>query len=155
MAWRETIEKWLTGSHPIRALLLLVAIAVVLIEFAPARMAAAVLGIIFGIAVSYSLLPRARHTVQIAILWMAITVTADAAYARLNDQAPLTLVNALTKIVDAICKLIYPLFRALGLLAADPRSKVVAVTPDFVWALLLSSLALMLLTFTFPNRRRR
>jgi hypothetical protein len=154
MSWREIIENWATRSHPIRALLLLIAVAVLVVEFVPARIAAALLGIILAICISYSLLPRARHAVQIAILWAAIVVTADASYARLNDQAPLTLVNALTKIVDAIFKLAFPLIRGLGLAAADPRHKVVAVAPDFVWALILSLIVLMSLAFAFPSRRR-
>lgn len=155
MAWRETFENWTARLQPIRPLLLPIAIAVVLIAFAPARVAAALLGVLLGIGLSNSLIPRVRPAVQIAILWAAITVTADAAYARLNDQAPLTLVNALTKVVDAIIKLTFPLVRALGLPAADPRYKVVAVAPDFVWALVLSLVVLMSLTFIFPSRDRR
>ena len=92
---------------------------------------------------------------QSAILWVAITVTADAAYARLNDQAPLTLVNAFSKVVDAVMKLGFPLIRDLGLSVTDPRYKVVAVAPDFIWALILSLAVLMSLSFVLPSQRSR
>jgi len=155
MAWRETIEDWTARLQPIRPLLLPIAVASVLIAFAPARIAAALLGVLVGIGLSNSFIPRVRPGVQNAILWITITVTADAAYARLNDQAPLTLVNAFAKVVDAIMKLAFPLIRGLGLSIADPRYKVVAVAPDFIWALVLSLVVLMSLAFLFPSQSRR
>ena len=57
---------------------------------------------------------------------------------RLNDLAPVTVASAITKIIDAFIKLAEPLIRGLGLTAADPRVKVGAVAPDFVWALILT-----------------
>jgi hypothetical protein len=155
MAWRDTIENWTARLQSIRPLLLPIAIAAVLIAFAPARIAAALLGVLAGIALSNSFIPRVRPAAQIAILWVAITVTADAAYARLNDQAPLTIANAFAKVVDAIIKLVFPLIRGLGLSVTDPRYKVVAVAPDFIWALILSLAVLMSLSFLFPSRDRR
>jgi hypothetical protein len=155
MAWRETIENWMARLQPIRPLILPIAIAAVLIAFAPARVAAALLGVLLGVGLSNSFIPRVRPAAQIAILWVAITVTADAAYARLNDQAPLTLVNAFAKVVDAIMKLVFPIIRGLGLPVTDPRFKVVAVAPDFIWALILSLVVLMSLAFVFPSQGRR
>ena len=155
MAWRETIENFAARFQPIRPLLLPIAVAAVVVAFAPARTAAALLGVLLGIALSHSIIPRVRPATQIAILWIAITVTADAAYARLNDQAPLTIVNAFSKVVDAIMKLVFPLIRDVGLSVADPRNKVVAVAPDFIWALILSLAVLTSLAFVFPSRGRR
>ena len=123
MAWRETLKSWVASFQPIRPLILPVAVAVILVAFAPARIAAALLGILLSISLSHSFIPRVRAAVQVAILWAAITVTADAAYARLNDQVPVTLVNAFTKVVDAIMKLVFPLLRELGLSVTDPRDK--------------------------------
>jgi len=155
MAWRDTIEDWTARFQSFRPLLFPIAVAVVLIAFAPARIAAALLGVLAGIGLSHSFIPRVRPAAQSAILWVAITVTADAAYARLNDQAPLTLVNAFSKVVDAVMKLGFPLIRDLGFSVADPRYKVVAVAPDFIWALILSLAVLMSLSFVLPSQRSR
>jgi hypothetical protein len=155
MAWRETIENWTARLQPIRPLLFPIAVAAVLVAFAPARIAATLLGVLAAIGLSHSFIPRVRPATQTAILWGAITVAADAAYARLNDQAPLTIVNAFTKVVDAIMKLAFPLVRDLGLSVADPRFKVVAVAPDFIWALILSLTVLMSLAYVFPSQGRR
>jgi hypothetical protein len=155
MAWRDTIENWTARLQPIRPLLFPIAVAVVLVAFAPARVAAALLGVLLGIGLSHSFIPRVRPSTQIAILWGAITVTADAAYARLNDQVPLTIVNVFTKVVDGIMKLVFPLIRDLGLSIADPRNKVVAVAPDFIWALILSLAVLMSLAYVFPSQGRQ
>jgi hypothetical protein len=126
-----------------------------MIVFVPARAAATLLGILSGAMLSYSLILRSRHTVQIGVLWASIAITADAAYAKLNDQASVTLANALTKMVDAVVKLGDPLIRGIGLAAADPRAKVGAVATEFVWALILSLIVLMAASFTFAGRQRR
>jgi hypothetical protein len=155
MTWRDTIEYWIRRSGPYAGVLLFLAVAVGLVVFAPARSAAALLGMLAGAALAYALVTKAREPVQIAVLWAAIAVTADAAYARLNDQAPVTLANALAKVIDAILKLAEPLLRALGLWVADPRLKVGAVAPEFVWALILSLIATMALGAPFLTRRLR
>ena len=155
MAWRDTIENWADRLQAFRPLVVPVMVAAVLLAFAPARIAATLLGVLAGIVLSKSFIPSVRPGMQNAILWIAVTVTADAAYARLNDQTPLTLVNAFSKVVDAIMKLVFPVIRGLGFSIADPRYKVTAVAPDFVWALILSLITLMTLSFVFPGRRNR
>ncbi len=147
MAWRDKIDSWRRRLAPYLGAALLVALAVALILFAPARGAAAALGIMAGGLLGYSLLSRTRDEVQIAVLWASAAVTADAAYARLNDIAPVTLASALTKIIDAFVKLADPVIRGLGLTAADPRVKVSAVAPDFVWALILA----LIVTLAVPG----
>ena len=52
-------------------------------------------------------------------------------------------------------KLVFPLVQNLGLSFADPRYKLVAVAPDFIWALILSLVALMSLSLAFPRRDSR
>jgi hypothetical protein len=155
MAWRDTIENLVARIQPLRPLVFPILVAVVLVAFAPARIAAALLGVLLGIGLSNSFIPRVRPAAQIAILWAAITVTADAAYAKLNDQAPVTIVNAFAKVVDAIMKLVFPLIRELGLSVTDPRYTIAAVAPDFIWALVLSLTVLMSLAFAFPSRDHR
>jgi hypothetical protein len=91
--------------------------------------------------------------VRIAVLWSAVAITADAAYARLNDLPPITLANAFTKVIDGALKLSEPVIRALGFSVADPRVKVGAVAPEFVWALILSMIMAMAVGIPFTNRR--
>jgi len=155
MTWRESIEYWRNRLAPFVGAAVILGFAVLVILFAPARGAAAILGILAGAILGYSVMTRARQTVQIAVLWAAIAVTADAAYARLNDQQPVTLANELTKIIDAGVKLADPLIRGLGLTAADPRVKVGAVAPDFVWALILSLIAIIAAGYPYMRERPR
>ena len=61
MAWRDRVQTWWKRSAPFAGAALLVALAVALILFAPARGAAAALGIIAGGLLGYSLLSRARR----------------------------------------------------------------------------------------------
>jgi hypothetical protein len=155
MAWSESITYWVRRSAPLLGIALLLGIAGALIVFVPARGAAALLGILVGAVLGYLLATRTRHTVRIAALWGAIAVAADAAYARLNDQASVTVANGLTKVVDAFVKLTDPLIRGLGMTAGDPRVKVAAVAPDFVWALILSLIFFTAFGFSFAARTRR
>ncbi len=152
MAWRDTIEYWRKRIAPFVSAAVLLALAVALILFAPARGAAASLGVLAGVLLGYALKSQARYPVQMAVLWVCIAVTADAAYARLNDQAPVTLANALTRIIDAFIKLAEPLIKGIGLTASDPRLKVDAVAPDFIWALILTLMAMI--AIGFPNTGR-
>jgi hypothetical protein len=155
MTYRDNVEEWKDRLQPLKPVLLPIVIAVALVAFVPARVAAALLGVLAALVLSGSYISRLRPATQSAILWIAITVSADAAYARWNDQAPVTLVNAFYKVVDGIMKLILPLIRSLGLSIADPRNKVVAVAPDFIWALILSLIALRSLSLAFPSRSSR
>jgi hypothetical protein len=147
MALRDKFESWRRRLAPYVGAIALVALAVAIILFAPARGAAAMLGIMAGGVLGYALLTRARDNVQIAVLWASVAVTADAAYAKLNDTAPVTLAGALIKIVDACIKLTEPVIRGIGLTAGDPRIKVGAVAPDFVWALILA----LIVTIALPD----
>jgi len=155
MAWHDSINYWRKRLAPIVGAALLLALAVVLILFAPARGAAALLGILAGGVLGYTLISQVRYPVQMAVLWMCVAVTADAAYARLNDQAPVTLANALTRIIDAGVKLAEPLIKGIGLTASDPRLKVGAVAPDFVWALILTLIAMIAIGFPNTGRNSR
>jgi hypothetical protein len=155
MTWRSTIEYWLRRLVPFVVFLLFFAVIIALLLFVPARSAAALLGIIAGTVLAYVLSMKFSRPAQLAVLWTAIAVTADAAYARLNDQAPVTLANALAKIIDAILKLTEPLIRALGLPVADPRLKVGAVAPEFVWAVIISFIVLMAVGAPSTSRKSR
>lgn len=145
MSLRDSIEYRVRRVAPLAGVLVFLAAAVALILFVPARGAAALLGILAGAVLGFTVIPRTRYAVQLAVLWAAAAVAADAAYARLNDQAPVTLANGLTKIVDAAVKLAAPAINGLGLTPGDPRAKVGAVAPEFVWALILSLIVTIIL----------
>ncbi len=147
MALRDRIDSWRRRLAPYAGAVVLLAVAVALILFAPARGAAAGLGIMAGGLIGYSLLTRARDNVQAAVLWASVAVTADAAYAKLNDLAPVTLANVLTKIIYACLKLAEPVIHGVGLTAGASRIKVAAVAPDFVWALILT----LIVTIALPG----
>ena len=153
MVWRNSIEDWRKRITPFVGAAVLLAFAAAVILYAPARGAAASLGVLSGVILGYALKSQARYPVQMAVLWACTAVTADAAYARLNDQAPVTLANALTKIIDAFVKLAEPLIRGIGLTASDPRLKVGAVAPDFVWALILTLVAMIAIGFPKIGRK--
>ncbi len=122
---------------------LAIALAALALWFLPARGAAGALGVIAGMIIAYVLLKQASINLATAILWISVTITADAAYARLNDQAPVTLANALIKVVDACVKLAEPLLKGLSAGPADPRSKIGFLAPDFVWGLILSMIVVL------------
>jgi len=155
MSWRNTIEYWARRTAAFTGTALLLALVPALILFAPARGAAAGLGILAGGFMGYYLMSKARYPVQIAVLWASVAVTSDAAYAKLNDQTPVTLANALAKIIDACLKLMQPLIKDIGVTAVDPRVKVGAVAPDFVWALILSLIAMIAIGFPYIARKAR
>ncbi len=155
MAWRDSIEYWRKRLAPFVGAAVLLALAVALILFAPPRGAAALLGILAGALLGHALISRVRYPVQMGVLWICVAVTADAAYARLNDQAPVTLASALIRIIDGCIKLAEPLIKGIGLTASDPRLKVGAVAPDFVWALILTLIATIAIGFPNIGRNTR
>lgn len=155
MALRDTFQSLRNRLAPFFFLAAFLALAVALILFAPARTAATLLGIAAGAWIAYALVSQARYGVQIAVLWICAAVAADAAYARLNDQTPVTLASALIRIVDACVKLADPLIKGAGLTVGDPRAKVAAVAPDFVWALILTLIVMLASGFLNTARNAR
>ncbi len=147
MDLRQTISEWRRALGPLLWIILFIAVAVAISLLLPNRSAAAVLGIIAGAVIGYVLLARLQHGTQLAIMWGAIGVVADAAYAKLNDQAPVTVANAVVKLADAVVKLGDAIIKGVGIAPADARGKIAAVTPDFVWALILSMILFMWLRF--------
>ena len=130
-----------------------VAICVALFWLFPARTAAVLLGILVAIAVRHVFLNGADRAAQFGIFWAAVAVTADAAYAKLNDQTPVTVVSGIAKFTEALVKLGDGIIRGVGLPTADARVKMASVTPDFFWALILTTILLMAVGF-FSARRR-
>lgn len=109
----------------------------------PNRTAAVILGVLAAIALSTYVLRGLERATQVAILWLSIGVVADAAYAKLNDQAPVTIAGALVKAAEGAVKLIDVLIRSFGIGGPNVRAQLAAVAPDFVWALILTATLLM------------
>ncbi len=132
--------------------ILIVGVAAAAIWLLPNRTAAIILGLLTAIALSHFVIRSLQRNVQIAILWLSIGVVADAAYARLNDQAPLTVANLLVSLAESLVKLVDILIRSIGIAGPNIRAQLAAVTPDFVWALILTSTLLLIFTLTGRNR---
>lgn len=132
--------------------LLAIGCAAAAIWLLPHQTAAVILGVLAAVAVSNLLLSRLQRNVQIAILWLSIGVVADAAYAKLNDVAPITIANLVVKLADALVKLADILIRSVGIAGPNIRAQIAAVTPDFVWAMILTTT--LLLVISLAGRQR-
>jgi hypothetical protein len=123
-------------------ILLVVAVivgGVVAIFFLPGRTAAVIIGVIAAAILTYYLVRSVQRSTRIALLWLAIGVSADAAYAKINDQAPVTVASSLVKLAESIIKLGDIVIRSLGVpLVADSRVRTASVAPEFVWAFILA-----------------
>jgi len=133
---------------------LAIAGAAAAIWFLPRSTAAIIIGVFGGIALTKLVLEGLQRNAQIAILWLSLGVIADAAYAKLNDQAPVTIAALVVKLADAIVKLFDVLVQSAGIAGLSLRDQLAAVTPDFVWALILSSTVLMAMSLKGIRRHR-
>ena len=86
-------------------------------------------------------MPRAT---QVSIMGAAIGVSADAGYAEVNDQTPVTVANALVKVADSLTK-------SIGIITADAHVAITEVTPIFVWSLILATIVFMGLSFLIKH----
>lgn len=120
------------------ALALLVGGAIAAIWLLPGRTAAVVLGVGVAALLTYFVLLRMQLVTQVALLWLSIGITADAAYARVNDLAPVTIAGVLVRLVESLIKLGDILIRGFGLLVIDPRVRPAPVANEFVWAFILA-----------------
>lgn len=109
----------------------------------PNRTASVILGVIAGIAVTYLVLQRWQRTTQIALFWLSVGVVGDAAYAKLNDTVPVTLASLLVQLAEAVIKLADVVINSLGIAGLNIHAKMTAVTPDFVWAFIVTATLLM------------
>lgn len=122
------------------------------IWFLPSQTAAVILGALAAIALTRLLMDRLHRTTQIAIFWLSVGVVADAAYAKLNDQAPVTIATLLVQLTEALVKLADILIRSIGFAGPNMREQLAAVTPAFVWAVILTTTLLMAISLLRGNR---
>jgi hypothetical protein len=154
MSIREIIASLREALPTVLLVLAILVGAAVVIWFLPSRTAAIIVGIVVAALLTYFALRNFERITQVAILWLAIGITADAAYARVNDQVPVGIASALVKFAEAIIKLGNIMISSLGIpaVAADPRFRAgpVSVAPEFVWAFVLA-----LIVFLAFNLLRR
>lgn len=136
---REAISNFRQILPNLLIILAILVAAAAAIYFLPSSTAAVILGVVAGYALLKFVLQGLQRTTQIAIFWLSMGVVADAAYAKLNDIAPVTIASLVVRLTDAIVKLADIMIRSLGVGGPSVRAQIAAVTPDFVWALILTT----------------
>lgn len=152
MELRQIISNLKQSFPTILIALIALAAAAVAIRLLPNRTAAVILGVLAAVALIYLVFQTWQRTTQLAVFWLSAGVVADAAYAKLNDQVPVTVANLLVRLADAIVKLADVMIRSLGVGGPDVRAKMAAVTPDFAWALILTATVLMAINLAGQRR---
>jgi hypothetical protein len=102
------------AAKPIIFGIVFLIVAQAIVFFFPMWIAAPVLGVLVSAAVCYVILVAMPRATQVSLMGAAIGVSADASYAKLNDQTPVTIANGLVKLADALTK-------SVGLVAAVHR----------------------------------
>ena len=145
MSVREIIADLKQILPTILVVILALAGAAAAIYLLPNRTAAVILGVLAAAALSTYVLRGLERTTQLAITWLTVGVVADAAYAKLNDQTPVTVAGALVKVAEGAVKLIEVLIRSIGIGGPNVQKQMASVAPDFVWALILTTPLLMVI----------
>lgn len=148
MDFRQVIASIRQALPTIVAAVVVIGGAVLVVSLLPGRTAAVIIGVAAAALVTYFLVRQAGRATQIALLWLMIGISADAAYARVNDQVPITIAYALVKVAEGLIKLGDILIRSVGitLAAGDPRVRPLSVAPEFVWALILALIVFLALS---------
>ncbi len=154
MSLRAKISGLRQTITPYLGFIAFAAACVALFWLLPARTAAVILGIVVAVLVHHLFLSKSDRAVQLAVFWAAAAVTADAAYAKLNDIAPVTIVGGVAKFAAALVKLGEGVVSGAGIPLTDVRVnlRVASVTPDFIWALVLTVVVLMAVNFFSPRK---
>jgi hypothetical protein len=145
----QTLREILT---PFLAVIAFGAVCALIIWAVPPHVAAVLIGIFSATLLYYFVLYHAQLTTQLSIFWAAVALSSDVAYAKLNDWAPVTVVNAIAKLGEGLVKLIEGIVKSVGIPTGEARIKVSAVIPDFLWAVILTVVGLMILNFIAKHR---
>jgi hypothetical protein len=148
MTVREIISNFRQIFPTILTVVLVLAAAAAAIWFLPHQTAAVILGVVAAFALTRFVINGLQRTTQIAIFWLSMGVVADAAYAKLNDIAPVTIASLVVRFTDALVKLADIMIRSIGIAGPNVRGQIASVTPDFVWALILATTLLMAISLT-------
>ena len=120
--------------------LIVIAVLVAIVSVLPPVIAAIAIGILISAVVCYVVLMAMPRATQISIMGAAIGISADAGYAQVNDQTPVTVANGLIKMADSLVK-------AVGLVSTDAHVNVADVSVFGVWSFILSMIVFMGLSF--------
>ena len=152
MTVREAIANIKEIFPNIVVILAVIAAAAAAIWFLPSSTAAVILGVVAALVLTKFVIQGLQRTTQIAIFWLSMGVVADAAYAKLNDVAPVTIASLVVRLTDMVVKLLDIMIRSLGIAGPSVRTQIAAVTPDFVWALILTTTLLMAISLMGRQR---
>lgn len=147
MQLRAKLNELRVTLAPVMSALAFAALCAALIWVFQARTAAVLIGVLTAAAYYYLVLHTAQSSVQMGVFWAFLAITADAAYAKLNDQAPVTIVSGIAKFVDALIKLSEGIVRGIGIPTGEARVKMASVAPDFLWAVILTLILLVMVNF--------
>ena len=128
------------AGTPIGLGILFLLICWLLAQYLPPLYAAIILGVLVSAVVCFVVLMAMPRGTQISIMGAAVGVSADAGYAKFNDETPITVANALVKLADTLTK-------SIGLVTSDAHINIDQVTPSFVWAFIFSTIVFMALSF--------
>ena len=128
------------AGTPIVSGILFLSVCWLVCHFLPPFYAAIILGVLVASVVCFVVLMAMPRGTQISIMGAAVGVSADAGYAKFNDETPITVANALVKLADSLTK-------GMGLITTDAHVNVNHVTPSFVWAFIFSTIVFMGLSF--------
>ena len=144
MSLREILSNLRESLPAILVVVAIVAGGAVAIYLLPGRTAAVLIGVIAAAILTFYLTRNAQRSTQIALLWLAIGVSADAAYAKINDQTPVTIASTLVRLAESIIKLGDIVIRGLGVpVIVDARGRTASIATasvalEFVWAFILA-----------------
>ena len=110
----------------------------------PPAVAASLAGVLISAVVCFVVLIAMPRAAQISAMGAALGISADAGYAKLNNQSPVTVANGLTDLADS-------LINGIGIVAKDAHVAVSQAVPFGVWAFILSMIAFMGLSFLIKH----
>jgi hypothetical protein len=110
-----------------------------------ATWAAAIMGFFVAAALSFIVLVAMPRSVQLSIFGAAIGISADGAYAKLTDQTPVTVANALISLATSMIKAVSDVGASMG-------AEAIAVAPIAVWSFMIFTIAIMGASFLIDHK---
>lgn len=131
---------YLRAMVPIAIGLLIIYIFFVFLSLLPGKSSAIAVGILSSVVICYVVLMAMPRATQFSIMGAALGVSADAGYAKMNEETPITIANALVKLTNSIVK-------AIDIVSVESGGEIIDLVPYGVWSFILSSIVFMILSF--------